>query len=263
MQIGIIGVGFVGKAVKQAFSFKHNVIGYDNALPEYKETWPEILKCAMVFVCVPTPTIVNRQNIDALHDVLQKLSDDNYEGPVVVKCTVLPGTMARYQKLRKNLTLVHNPEFLTAVASFADFMSQKTVLISTKLKSTAMLVYEAYRTVMPNVGLIYDDCFQVTECAKYMSNCFLASKVTWCNEFANVCTAAGADYDDVLTMALSQGLIAPNHTRVPGPDGQRGYGGACFPKDVKALATYAQEQGVVFSLLQQTDRTNDRIRGDK
>lgn len=233
MKIGIIGLGFVGGAVEAAFKKKHTVIGYD----KFKKlgSLADVMPCEVTFVCVPTPTEEGIQDLQPMHDVLAGLSTLKYQGAVVIKSTVLPGTCDRLQSVYANLKLVHNPEFLTEAQAALDFENQSFILISSNFGAAIERVQAAYRHVLPEAIVDWSLDFKVTETAKYIHNCFLATKVAFMNEFYNYCQMMKVDYAHAVSMAATQGRIGSSHLRVPGPDGLFGFGGSCFPKDTEAL----------------------------
>lgn len=254
--IGVIGLGVVGNAVFSAFGTKFNTVGYDK-FGKYSddEYFENLLKTDVLFVCVPTPTIDGVQDQTALDEVMEKLKQRAYAGIVCVKCTVKPGTIKKYSGLK----VTHNPEFLTAAKPYEDFMAQKAVILSGEPAHT-LIVAGAYRELLPSVPIhMYDD-FYVTEIAKYYSNCFLAVKVTFANEIYDLCQKLGCDYVAVRDATLTQGLVAPNHTSVPGPDGKTGFGLGCFPKDTLALLSFCQELGLKQEVLQAAIEANKRRR---
>lgn len=233
MKIGIIGVGMVGGAIKQVAEAtgKLEVRAYD----KYKKIGKldDMLGTDLVFVSVPTPTDDGLQDLSALRDVLTNLNVIAYPGVVVVKCTVLPGTMDHLSTQYEHLQLAHNPEFLTERNAAADFAKQPAILVSCHFDSRK-IIEDVYQLMLDAPFYCFGD-YRITETAKYMHNCFLATKVSFMNEFYDFCENKGITYESVARAAISQGVIGASHMKVPGPDGQRGFGGACFPKDTEAL----------------------------
>jgi len=255
MIVGVIGIGVVGGAIKKSFELHAPSVDlrcYDKT-GEYsgEENRLRILDAEVIFVCVPTPTQHGGQNLEALCNVIEMLNTAKYQGVICIKCTVLPG-MCEYIASTYPLRIVHNPEFLTAAKPYEDFMNQKSIIMSGKLQDTnevqriydhlfgSHALYDFYQT--------YAD-YKVTELAKYYSNCFLAVKVTFANEMYDLCNMIGANYDDVRTAAISQGLIGANHTKVPGTDGKTGYGLGCLPKETQALSTFCSMIGLQQEVL--------------
>jgi UDPglucose 6-dehydrogenase len=256
LKVGVIGCGVVGSAVADCFGAHFGIIRYD----KFKEvgTLAAVVAYAdMVFVCVPTETVEGMQNLEPLQDVLTRLTALKFRGPVVVKCTVVPGTMDRMQAAFPDLILVHNPEFLTEANARKDFVNQNVVLISGEVHASD-LVKVAYRKALPRATIQWYSDFKVTELGKYVHNCFLATKVAFMNEIYDYAKSIGAQYELVAAAACSQGVIGTSHMKVPGPDGKRGYGGMCFPKDTTALVNSVY--GGKLSIIQAVIKSNDKIR---
>jgi UDPglucose 6-dehydrogenase len=96
--------------------------------------------------------------------------------------------------------------------------------------------------------------------AKYVINCFLATKVVFMNEIQQLATAAGLDYNRIAGMIAHDPRIGQSHMRVPGPDGSYGFGGACFPKDTTALLKYADGLGINLNTLDAAVKKNTLLR---
>ena len=99
------------------------------------------------------------------------------------------------------------------------------------------------------------------ELFKYLANCFLATKVTFANEFKILCDKIDVDYGRIAEIAVLDKRLGSTHWRVPGPDGQLGFGGSCFPKDTEALLNFAGEVGTALWLLTEATYINDDLRG--
>lgn len=232
VKIGVVGLGVVGGAVYSVFKERGlDVSGFDSAKPE-AGTFEDVIKADVLFLCLPTPTSqYGVQDLSALRDVAGKLKSAKYQGVVVIKSTVLPGTtVALAQEFELNA--VHNPEFLTAATPVDDFKGQPAVLIGGPLELT-MKVAEVYLAADFHVVKQYDRASS-TELAKYMHNVFLATKVSLFNEFHEFATARHLDFSDARDGALAMKQIGSGHTRVPGPDKKPGFGGMCFVKDTLA-----------------------------
>ena len=260
MKVGIIGVGMVGGAIKAVIEEQggFKLASYD----KYKAIgkFEDVLDSEICFVSVPTPTDAFLQDLRPLIDVLLNLSAANYAGLIVVKCTVLPGTMGRLAGLHSQLKIMHNPEFLTERNAMHDFKSQSHVLLSCPDTAAGSIAVEFYNKLLPKAMIALYSDYKTTELAKYLHNCFLATKVSFMNEFYDVCQKLGADYDLVSGAAKSQGMIGLSHLMVPGPDGQRGFGGSCFPKDTSALAGSLPPE--YLSILRAAMSSNRKVRND-
>ena len=98
---------------------------------------------------------------------------------------------------------------------------------------------------------------------KYFTNCFLASKVIFANEMKQICDTNSIDYDKVVEYALYDTRIGNSHLAVPGPDGDLGFGGHCFPKDIKAMISMAQSSGVDPGFLISVWEKNNSLRNNR
>lgn len=186
----------------------------------------------ILFVCVPTPTKQLKQQQGALFEVLDDLATASYQGVVVVKSTVLPGTM---DKLRENfpaLRLVHNPEFLTERFASDNYREESTWLLSGDPVDIDT-VWAFLQATTAAKTLYMSPHYRATEFAKYLHNCMLAVKLSFLNEVYDV-VGDHEIFEMAVAMASPFGNLG-SHTRVPGPDGKRGWGGMCFPKDTMAF----------------------------
>ena len=98
---------------------------------------------------------------------------------------------------------------------------------------------------------------------KYLTNSFLATKVSFANEMYQICEGLSVDYDKVIEYATQDERLGDSHWNVPGPDGDFGYGGHCFPKDVKALMVVAEDMDIIPLMLAATDVKNNEVRKNR
>ena len=168
---------------------------------------------------------------------------------IVNKSTVPVGTAAKVRDvIRRETThpfsVVSNPEFLKQGAAIDDFMKPDRVVIGAEDPRAAELMKELYapftRTGAP---IMMMDCASAELC-KYAANAMLATRISFMNEVANVCEAVGADVDQVRRAVASDRRIGPSFL-FPGV----GYGGSCFPKDVKAMMRFAADKDYDFQIL--------------
>ena len=260
-KIGIIGYGFVGKAVANSFEGYTNIKIkiHDPAYPDISKSIDKIkAKCEAIFVCVPTPQTDHGEcDTDILEGVLEQLL--GFEGIVICKSTAPP---ILYRKLENTLglKLVHAPEFLTAANANADYINPVNVVIGCKHR----LWEEAAKYILPYVDFTQAEVAycSIAEAAmfKYVANTMLAMKVVINNEYAQLCEKFNINWENIVEIAEGDYRLGPTHWRVPGTDGKRGFGGACFPKDTAALLNMADESDIEMSMLMTAIRTNDKLR---
>jgi nucleotide sugar dehydrogenase len=249
-KIGVIGLGVVGQAVRTVFQEKHSdVIGYDTKNPA--DVFEDLLSSDFLFLCLPSPTAQGKQDLSAIEQTLAKLEAAKYNGVVVLKSTVLPGTTARLQKT-VSFDMVHNPEFLSAKSALEDFRHQKTILIGSLREKALTKVWSLYFDMFADTqALIHIGTSDETEMAKYMSNVFFAVKVGVFNEFYQVCQELGISYQNSVDAAtIATDWLHEMHTKVPGTDGQMGWGGMCFPKDVIAFTTLLKGNSIIKTAME-------------
>jgi UDPglucose 6-dehydrogenase len=175
----------------------------------------------------------------------------------VIKSTVPVGTGARIEKLisentSKKFHLVNNPEFLKEGSAIEDFMRPDRVIIGSKEDFAAKQMDELYAPLVRQGNPIYHMSNLSAEMTKYAANCFLATKISFINEIANLCDRTGADVEEV-RKGISSDIRIGKHFLYPGP----GYGGSCFPKDVKALIYTAKEYDTNLHIVQAAEDVND------
>ncbi|MBA3672697.1 MAG: UDP-glucose/GDP-mannose dehydrogenase family protein, partial [Gemmatimonadaceae bacterium] len=176
---------------------------------------------------------------------------------VVTKSTVPVGTAARVsgviaQNAKHPFHMCSNPEFLKEGAAIDDFMKPDRVVIGVTSEHARRVMSDLYAPFVRTGKPVVLMDIASAEMTKYAANAMLATRVSFMNEIANLCEALGADVDQVRKGIGSDTRIGSAFL-FPGP----GYGGSCFPKDVKALVRRAREQGVEAPILNGVDRTNE------
>lgn len=259
MRIGIIGNGFVGNAIYQNFKDKVETSVYDVKEQKSLNPFEQVVNSDIVFVCLPTPMKENGECDLSFIDSFFKSVDPKFADPLfVIKSTVPIGTTERLSRLRDDLRIVHNPEFLTAVNAVEDFKNPDRNIIGGSQKNCLQLkqFYDLYFEYVP-VQIVKSN---ESETIKYFCNSFLAAKVALFNNLYQICEELGMNYDSVKAGVISDNRIGPSHTKVPGPDGQMGFGGYCFPKDINALINTLKERGIDDSLFSTIWEYNKKIR---
>lgn len=251
--IGIIGLGFVGEAILQSFRMKNiDVTGYDKYKNGGIGNFNNIINCDIVFLCLPTLFNDETQIYDktSIHEVCLNLEEYNYKGVVVLKSTVEPETTNKLSEKYISLKICHNPEFLTARTAFEDFHNQTHIVIGygTRVNDTDTL-FQFYSEYYPTAEISICSSLE-SESIKIFCNSFYASKIMLFNEYYLICQKNGSDFNKIKSIMLKNNWINPMHTDVPGYDGLLGYGGACFPKDTKALLSYMKEKNTSCKVLE-------------
>jgi len=246
MQIGIVGQGYVGTAVKEVFSKHYKVETYDldkdKCSVDYLEDIVELSN--IIFVCVPTPMKKDGSCDTSIVEAVVKDINDmvvsrNVSGRIVaIKSTIPPGTTNRLNKECHNISVIFNPEFLTEANFIDDFKNQNRIIIGGERPSTTKL-RQVYSLAFPNAKIVKTGSI-TAEMVKYFTNTFLATKVSFANEMKQICDGLNIDYDKVVEYSTYDERLGKSHWAVPGPDGKLGFGGSCFPKDLNALIHLAR-----------------------
>jgi len=290
MKIGVVGTGYVGLVAAACFAENGNsVIGVDideakikallaGQIPIYEPGLAEIVvqnvaegrlrfttditlavkECDVLFIAVGTP-----QDEDGSADLqyVLKVAEqiaDAMNGPKIVvnKSTVPVGTAAKVKaaieaRTKHQVSVVSNPEFLKEGAAVDDFLKPDRVVIGTSDPKAEAIMREMYdpfvRTGKPI--LVMDNVS--AELTKYASNAMLALRISFMNEVANLCDATGADVEMVRKGMATDSRIGPAFL-FPG----LGYGGSCFPKDVKAIDHTSREYGSPMEIVAAVERVN-------
>jgi UDPglucose 6-dehydrogenase len=268
MRIGIIGYGYVGKAIAGSHDRNMIMINDPYALEEWEQYSIADIKAntGWIYVCVPTPVAENGTcDTSILKGVLDSLSD--YEGTVICKSTAPPefyiGIAKECGQWKKyKFKLAHMPEFLTAANALHDYMHPRLIVIG----GTAPVVNHIAQFVIPT-DLTYKTKARIVKtdigsaaAMKYYANSWLATKVIFNNQFAKWCESQGVDWNEVATVCKEDLRLGDTHYRVPGDNGDVGYAGACFPKDISAILSLAEQKNVDMSLLKTQVDINNQMR---
>jgi UDPglucose 6-dehydrogenase len=259
MNIGIIGQGFVGNAVFQTFKNFYNVFTYDIKEELSNSSLNEIKKkCEIIFICVPTPMNLDGSCDSSIVESVVKEFSKTKNKILVNKSTVVPGTTLKLNEKYPNNKIIFNPEFLTERNAVNDFKNQERIIIGGPRPSTGILK-SIFSKVFPSAHIIKTGS-KHAEMIKYFTNCFLATKVSFANEIYDICQKLELDYDKVIEYSLGDKRIGNSHLNVPGPDGDFGFGGHCFPKDLSAIIKLSEDLGSTNNLLKSVKKTNDKVR---
>jgi len=272
--IGIIGVGVVGNAIKTILEEFHLSVKIYDKYKKIGNNINELLDCYMIFLCLPTLFITDNtsrntttQHYDKseLYQVIEDLSLLEYEGIIVIKSTIEPGTTECLQLKYKNLILIHNPEFLSAKTASMDFKYQNHIIIGYPLldtlqdKNKILPLIDFYKTYFPKARLSITTSNE-SEMAKITCNSFYACKIQFFTEIKLFCDKFNISYDNVKSLIIKNGWINPMHLDIPGHDGHISFGGACLPKDIQCLNSLLEQNHIDNEVINAVVKENKKMR---
>lgn len=286
--VAIIGYGYVGKAVEKYFADHYSIVVYDppyikdndlegiiekhdNQRILFTTDTDQVNSCELAIVCVPTPDnedgSVDLSYIEATFEWLNTPL-------ILLKSTVPPGTTDRLIKGElggpAGRAISFSPEYIGEGGYEVPYWKGYPHPTNMKLhdfyifggekRVNSEIISFFMRVSGPDARYIQTDS-TTAELVKYMFNSWGATKVTFCNEFYNIAHQIGVNYEELRELLLLDGRMERMHTAVF-PE-KRGFGGKCFPKDVKGIVDFSQKQGYEPTLLKEVLSTNDKIRGEK
>jgi len=270
MKIGIIGKGFVGAAVEYGFTKNFNkdveIKIYDKDENKSTHSHSDVVNNTdFVFISLPTPSFengdINLEIIDGALNQINKISE-NSETIFLIRSTIIPGSTRFFQNKYKNIRLVFNPEFLTERNANQDFINQERFVIGGEKDNVAQ-VANLFQWRFGNQIPIIKTNFETAELIKYMNNTFLATKVSFLNEMRILSDDCGANWEEAIKGFSLDSRVGNSHMNVPGFDGEYGFGGSCFPKDIQAIINYGNSIGVDLRVLKAAWETNLFVRPEK
>ena len=227
-KIAIIGAGgYVGKAMYTLFK--------DALLYDVKDgNWASkeaVNKCDVGIVCVNTPQSEDGSaDLSQIKNVFSWIKNDL----VIIKSTIPPGTTELLKK-KYNKHIVFSPEYIgqTIAHNMLDLVNRNFWIFGGDKEDTEKAV-EFWKSYVKSTARFYQTDSKTAEIVKYMENCFFATKVTFCNEFYEICKILGSDYNEVRELWLADSTrINRNHTQVY--KNNRGFSGKCLPKDLAEI----------------------------
>ena len=220
-----------------------------------------IKESEVVFIGVGTPSKDNGEaDLSYVETVIESIARnlDGYK-VIVTKSTVPVGTNSWIKKTiieksgKKDFDIVSNPEFLREGRAVHDVFHPDRVVIGYESERAKEIIQDIYKALYIIETPFLFCNLETAELIKYASNAFLATKITFINQIANLCEAVGADVHRVAKGMGMDGRISPKFLH-PGP----GYGGSCFPKDTKALVDIGDKHGVDMSLVREVIESNEK-----
>ena len=261
IRMGIVGLGFVGKAVEYAFSTKYvekfivDPKFNNNTLQDLLDFQPVV-----TWVCLPTPSKEDGSIDASVVETTVKNLISGSQSFIVIKSTCTPDVIEKLTRLDRRV--VYEPEFLTEANAIMDYLSPRFRIVGCVEQSAFNYIQGLY-----NMFSLCDSTrmSQMTpvEAAffKYAINTFLAMKITFMNQLKTVVDSYGGSYNQLSKALPMDPRIGHTHMKIPGTDGKEGFGGACFPKDLNAFIQFAEDHANVDpALLKSVRDINNNIR---
>jgi len=253
MSLTLIGYGFVGKAVYNSLKDSHDIHIVD---PKYTKNNIQDKDADGYIICVPTPMRKDgRCEMSYVMSVMEYIPADK---PILIKSTVCLEGWEALQDAYPNHLTSFSPEFLVAAQADEDFANQKNMLIG---GASSQYWITEFSKRFPNMTFYTEDV-KTLILTKYARNCFLSTKVAFFNDLYDLAEATGTDWEALRQMIGLDDRIGLSHTMVPGPDGKRGFGGACFPKDTAAFLKTGEYYNTRLHVLEAVVKQNKGIRRD-
>jgi len=220
-----------------------------------------IRKSDLIFICVGTPTNkkTNKADLKYVLKVANTIKNNLNKYKVVVTKSTVPVTtgdkienILNLKKNKNKFDVISNPEFLREGEAIRDFLYPDRVVVGTNTKKPNNIMRNLYLPIIKKNNRYFQTSRRAAELIKYASNAFLATKITYINEIANLCEKSNIDIKDI---AIGMGLderIGGRFLRA-GP----GYGGSCFPKDTRALVKTAEKFKINLSIVKSVIRSNE------
>ena len=289
MKLSIIGTGYVGLVTGTCFAEMGNKVtcididaakvarmkeghcpiyepgletlmqsNYQEGRLQFSNDYESVKTAKAVFLAVGTPSDESgKADLKYIFGACDSIAPYLQDGAVVVvKSTVPVGTGQKVlehlsKKTNKKFFVVNNPEFLKEGSAVEDFMKPERIIIGSYDDNAAAVLDELYEPFNRQVRRVIHMSNISAEMTKYAANCFLATKISFMNEVARLCDIVGADVEEVRHGISTDSRIGSQFL-YPGP----GYGGSCFPKDVKALVHTARENGIAFKIVEAVEDVN-------
>ena len=259
-RVGIVGYGYVGKVFERFFKTNFDVVIYDIAYPEYQDL-EKINECDLAVFCLPT---ISNPDGSCDTSIVEKMAELVKTPLILIKSAIVPGTTDRINTKIGNRACV-SPEYAGEGSYFTPFWKYPSPTDSTSHgffilggpEPAATAITEFVLKVMgPDTKVLKMSAVEA-EITKYIENSWGATKVTFANEFYEICNAFGADFQKVREGWVADPRVERMHTMVLSD--KRGFGGKCFPKDVAAILHASSVAGYRPKLLEQVLHSNEEF----
>lgn len=255
MNVGIVGLGVVGSALKYGFEkLGHVVIVHDIRL---NTMISDVLKTEICYICVPTPANEDGScAISIVESVIADLNQQGYSGIIVIKSTVTPGTTLKLKEKYNIDKICFVPEFLRERCAITDFTENHDVcIVGTKDTYIFAKIRECHGKY-PRKFIQLNET--AAELCKYYNNIYNATLIIFANSFYEVCKKLSVDYSEVKNAIVNRDHIMDIYLDCN--ENFRGFGGVCLPKDTKAIASLCKQTGIDVDFFQMLIKENEKYK---
>ncbi|MEZ4364085.1 MAG: hypothetical protein R3B48_28185 [Kofleriaceae bacterium] len=262
-RVGVIGYGYVGRGTAHALDKVAETAWHDPSV-DGSRSLDELARWAhALFICVPTPTTRSgAADVGIVREVAGYLAKLDIDLPVILKSTVPPGTTVDLVRRWPGLALVFSPEFLRERHYLEDAASPNRVVLGWTPaidEPRRVQVRDLLMRRFAHAPLVELTSIEA-ELLKYTANALFSVKVSFANEMADLAERLGASWEAVRAALVLDPRVGDGHLAVPGPDGERGFGGKCLPKDTAALLSVATDHRIDLDVVAAAVRANGRRR---
>ena len=262
MKVGIIGYGFVGKALANGIKSEASIFKVD---PKLKTTIEDLVSFDpdIIFICVPTP-LQEDLKIDTsiVFSTVEEILRFDLNSLIVLKSTILPNYLIDIENKIKRF--IYNPEFLREKHAEEDFINSDMIVLGGDKKEINDLksFYSKYTKCISKDYIETD--IVTASLIKYTINTFLATKVSFFNELKEIYRNINAtdSWENFISYLQKDNRMGSSHMSVPGHDGKKGFGGACLPKDSFSMYNFSKEINLDLRILKAAIDVNNRIRAE-
>lgn len=278
--IGIVGYGVVGIGIHKLFkddvvsvydpqASDRGILSFGRHIHRTKKSFTNL---DLIVICVPTPSKPDGScDASIVEEAILWVSGINTNAVILVKSTIVPSELVRITNLvrskGRNVKIVFSPEYLGESSYYTPFWrypdpsnmeSHTWQIFGGEKKNTSYCVDVFKRRMSVDTRFFQTDLLTASLC-KYMENSFFATKILFCNEWYEIASAFGVDFNELRECWLADPRVNRNHTMVFPKN--RGFGGKCLPKDVKAIIKEAESKGLPVDILKTVDKLNSKLKG--
>jgi UDP-glucose 6-dehydrogenase len=237
IELGIIGIGFVGNSVYHTFSPYFKMRLYDKFKPGFEDLKTVVNSTKYLFVCVPTPVDNNgKQDLSTIKTAIKEIDEVAEQSKIIIlRSTILPGTTRCLSEKFTNHKFLFCPEFLTERTAIYDAINAYRIILGGYSDVAEEVKNGIFRKRYPHTPIFITN-YESAELVKYVGNCYFSIKIAYMNEIYEICKKLNLDYQEVRKLFLADQRVANSHTEVPGPDGYKGFGGKCVLPEATLLS---------------------------